>query len=78
MWRSDCLVKFQPEMNPIESVYRDFSKFMKKNNLVGTATRNTMVLVPSLVTTPPSPVTLKTVRRSKVGGETLLTSLTCS
>ena len=37
MWRSDCLVKFQPEMNPIESVYRDFSKFMKKNNLVGTA-----------------------------------------
>ena len=65
-------------MNPIESVYRDISKFMKKNNLVGTATRNTMVLVPSLVTTPPSPVTLKTVRRSKVGGETLLTSLTCS
>ena len=29
-------VKFHPELNPIESVYRDISKFMRENNRVGT------------------------------------------
>lgn len=29
-------VKFHPELNPIESVYRDISKYMRENNKVGT------------------------------------------